>query len=240
VIPTGLKYSSNPIIYQQGVAITPNTPSSSGGVVSYSISPALPAGLSFNTTTGVITGTPTAATAGASYTVMATNPAGSATVALVMAVSNTTCTDFCAGESASLVCAPTGLCVPPLYTDNGDGTVTDELSGLVWQQVALDPGLTWSSTGAAGSAQAYCANLSLAGGGWTLPTVEQLGSLQLLSHPDPTIDTTYFPNAVGQDTWSSSVDSSNGDVWYVSFIDGGVYEVPSSMESYKFDVRCVR
>ncbi|MDE3236302.1 MAG: VCBS repeat-containing protein [Bacteroidota bacterium] len=47
---------------------------STGG---YSITPALPAGLSFNTTTGVISGTPTVATEATDYVVTATNASGS-------------------------------------------------------------------------------------------------------------------------------------------------------------------
>src|SRR5690606_23594055 len=43
-------------------------------------SPALPAGLTLNTTTGVISGTPMAVTAPADYTVTATNAAGMTTV----------------------------------------------------------------------------------------------------------------------------------------------------------------
>jgi hypothetical protein len=46
--------------YSIGTAITANTPTVRGGAVTrYSVSPALPAGLSFNDTTGVISGTPT-------------------------------------------------------------------------------------------------------------------------------------------------------------------------------------
>ena len=61
----------------KGLAIPANTPSNSGGaVVSYSVSPVLPAGLSLDTSTGVINGTPTALTAFASYTVTATNTGG--------------------------------------------------------------------------------------------------------------------------------------------------------------------
>ena len=41
------------------------------GTLAYSVSPALPAGLSINATTGLISGTPTTATASASYTVTA-------------------------------------------------------------------------------------------------------------------------------------------------------------------------
>ena len=97
VAPTGLAYSVNPAVYTVGTAITANTPSSSGGAVtSYSVSPALPGGLSLSTTTGVISGNPTAVTAIASYTVTASNSAGSTTVGLSITVN-------------AAVVAPTGL-----------------------------------------------------------------------------------------------------------------------------------
>jgi hypothetical protein len=74
VPPTDLTYSENPATYPVGIPITPNTPSSRGGAVeSYSVSPALPPGLALDTATGVIVGTPTAASARTSYTVIATN-----------------------------------------------------------------------------------------------------------------------------------------------------------------------
>jgi hypothetical protein len=85
--PTGLTYSTNPAAYTVGTAIPANTPSSGGGAVSsYTGSPALPAGLSLNGTTGVITGTPTAPTATATCVIMATNSGGRTTVNLVMTV----------------------------------------------------------------------------------------------------------------------------------------------------------
>jgi hypothetical protein len=85
--PSNLVYSTTPASYVAGSAISPNTPRSSGGaVVSYSVTPALPAGLALNTTTGTISGTPTAASATANYTVTATNTAGSVTVSLSITV----------------------------------------------------------------------------------------------------------------------------------------------------------
>jgi hypothetical protein len=84
--PAGLSYTS-PVTYVTGSAITPNVPSSIGGAVtSYGVSPALPAGLTLNTTTGVISGTPTVVTAAATYTVTATNGAGSTTTGVNITV----------------------------------------------------------------------------------------------------------------------------------------------------------
>lgn len=85
--PTSLTYSANPAVYTAGKAITPNTPSSSGGAVSsYAVSPALPSGLALNGTSGVISGTPTAAKAAAYYTVTASNAGGSTSKAVSIQV----------------------------------------------------------------------------------------------------------------------------------------------------------
>ncbi len=81
--PSALSYSTSAPVYTVGVAITTNSPSSSGGAVtSYAVSPALPAGLSLNTVTGVISGTPSSASAATNYTVTASNAGGSATTTL--------------------------------------------------------------------------------------------------------------------------------------------------------------
>jgi hypothetical protein len=55
-------------------------------VASYSVSPGLPVGLTLNTITGVINGTPTAVTATASYIVTASNASGSTTASLSITV----------------------------------------------------------------------------------------------------------------------------------------------------------
>src|SRR5262249_43157842 len=59
-----------------------------GSVTSYSISPALPAGLYLNTSTGEITGLPSAVSAQASYTVTATGPGGSTSTTISITVNN--------------------------------------------------------------------------------------------------------------------------------------------------------
>ncbi len=55
---------------------TINVTSSGGAISSFAITPNLPAGLTLNTTTGAISGTPTAALASTVFTITATNPAG--------------------------------------------------------------------------------------------------------------------------------------------------------------------
>ena len=89
-------------------AITTVTISSTGGTIaSYSISPAAPAGLTFSTSTGQLSGSPTSLSGATTYTITATNSAGTAsktfvltvTAALVVVVDNS------AAESAAAAAA---------------------------------------------------------------------------------------------------------------------------------------
>ncbi len=67
----------------------------------------------------------------------------------------------------------------PLYVSNGDGTVTDLNTGLMWQQ---DPGnkVTYAE------AEAGADSLGLGGySDWRLPTIKELYSLILFSGEDP-------------------------------------------------------
>ncbi|MBK9225070.1 MAG: putative Ig domain-containing protein, partial [Flavobacterium sp.] len=86
--PSALSYSS-PNMFTKDVAIAPLSPSVSGGaVVSYSIAPALPLGLSLNAASGVISGTPSVISSSATYTVTATNSGGSTSFGIVITVND--------------------------------------------------------------------------------------------------------------------------------------------------------
>ena len=68
-------------------AITGYTISSTGGAIaSYGISPAAPAGITFNTSSGLLSGTPTATQSATTYTITATNASGSATRTFTLTV----------------------------------------------------------------------------------------------------------------------------------------------------------
>jgi hypothetical protein len=83
--PSGLSYPS-PQYYIQGTAITPLTPIVTGTVTGYAVTPALPAGLSINSSTGVISGTPTAITAQNNYQITASNSSGTSIFLLSLGV----------------------------------------------------------------------------------------------------------------------------------------------------------
>ncbi len=75
--PTSLFYVNNPASYTKGVAITPYIPATSGGAITvYSVSPALPAGITLNASTGAIGGTPTVLSPAATYVVFGANRSG--------------------------------------------------------------------------------------------------------------------------------------------------------------------
>jgi hypothetical protein len=76
VAPSALSYTS-PNVFTVGTFISSLSPSVSGDVLSYSISPNLPSGLNFDTTSGMISGTPTAVSGTSIYTVTAINSGGS-------------------------------------------------------------------------------------------------------------------------------------------------------------------
>ena len=89
VAPSSLAYSPASFTLTKGTAMTTVTPTSSGGTVtSWSVSPSLPAGLSLDSSTGAISGTPTAVTSSATYTVTASNTGGSTTADVTIVVND--------------------------------------------------------------------------------------------------------------------------------------------------------
>lgn len=124
-----------------------------------------------------------------------------------------------------------GEAPPGHFADNKDGTVSDNKTGLVWQQ-GIDPNAeTWQS------AITYCKNLGLAGGGWRLPSVKELMTIVDRRQANPAIDQVVFPNTPVDDFWSSSPLAGGGISWRVDFHRGyaGGYEVGNTIR-----VRCVR
>ena len=86
VVPS-ITYGGGPYTYTTGIQISAVTPSNTGGAaVTWSVSPSLPAGLSFSTTTGKISGRPTAITDLATYAVTATNTGGTCLIDLAIKV----------------------------------------------------------------------------------------------------------------------------------------------------------
>jgi len=119
------------------------------------------------------------------------------------------------------------------FTDNGNSTVTDQATGLIWDQQETST-MTWEA------ALAYCEGLSLASQtDWRLPNRNELQSLvDYTKTSAPTIDTTAFPSAVSGNYWSSTTYALNSTyAWLVSFGNG---YVNFNSKPYNIYVRCVR
>ncbi len=165
---------------------------------------------------------------------------------------------------AEIPCAGTGqdgeyIINPLSYADNGNGTVTDNNTGLMWQRCSV--GQNNDST-CSGTAQSYnwyqasgtyhatynpssqnvCGSLNLGGqNDWRLPSKKELITIvdYNIPYPGPTINTTYFPNTIAPGYWSSTTYAYLPDyAWYVVFSYGYVYYGYKGHD-YGY-VRCVR
>lgn len=118
----------------------------------------------------------------------------------------------------------------PSYTDNGDGTVTDNCTGLVWAQTEGTSD-TWPR------AIDECEALTLGGStNWRLPNVRELESIMVYGIPDYAVDPV-FP-LVGNYFWSSTtLPSALNYAWMVSSVDGSTSQYPKTSALH---VRCVR
>jgi len=130
------------------------------------------------------------------------------------------------------------------YVDNGDGTVTDNNTGLMWQKVTGDTDnngsvsegdkVTWQD------ALSYCESLSLAGySDWRLPDIKELTSIvdYTIPEPGPVISGVFSSKSAWY--WSSTPSTNLDSAKYVSFQDGysGDFFGLKSASNY---VRCVR
>ena len=130
-----------------------------------------------------------------------------------------------------------------IYMDNGTGTVTDNMSDLIWQKDDGGVARNWEE------ALAHCENLTLAGSSdWRLPDIKELESLVTINASDetlysPAIDTAYFPTAQNSDYWSSTASTHTlNTTWNISFNSGYVkdYFVPGDQRAAFKLTRCVR
>jgi hypothetical protein len=122
------------------------------------------------------------------------------------------------------------------YADRGDGTVSDAVTGLTWQQSVPAARFGWSQ------AISYCSGLTLAGrADWRLPTYVELLSLVDYSQSTPAIDGTFFPNTPADFFWTATplVGMANG-AWFVNLTSGSSSDYPHNDVSNMYAVRCVR
>jgi hypothetical protein len=130
----------------------------------------------------------------------------------------------------------------PRFTDNGDGTVTDNLTGLIWLKNADCVGQqAWAD------ALVFAANLfdgwtgddsggdcalgdGSSPGDWRVPNVGELKSLIDASQSDPALPSTAPFTGVASDTyWSSTTDAGSADHgWVVDLQSGSMTTISKS------------
>jgi hypothetical protein len=147
------------------------------------------------------------------------------------------------------------------YTDNGDGTITDLRTGLMWEKKSDDGGLHdkdnsyyWSGNGDQETIWDWLADVNAEGFAgyhdWRLPNVRELLSLVNFQFTPLAISAAFNNNCVPGATvltgsctfihnyWSSSTAAeSPSAAWYVSFNHG---TVSRDSKSFNFRVRAVR
>ncbi len=128
----------------------------------------------------------------------------------------------------------------PRFVNNGDGTVTDNLTGLMWMTEAdcvgnLYPAFDSDGTGGDGkvfwltaldfvddvNAAVYGCGVSTSYADWRLPNVRELESLVDLSQHSPALPAGHPFTGVASYYWSStSINNNASDAWVVDFLYG--------------------
>ncbi len=89
--------------------------------------------------------------------------------------------------------------LPNHFTDNGNGTVTDNVTQLVWQKVPNANLFNWEQ------AITYAEGLTLASAtDWRLPNIKELQSLNMESTSSPSVNTAFFSSIGVHNYWSST------------------------------------
>ncbi len=138
-----------------------------------------------------------------------------------------------------------GLYAPaPVYVDNGNGTVRDKSTGLLWQKCSMGQNADNTCSGSAitdiwDSALTYCNTLTLAGKTWRLPNGNELKSITDRTVASTVIDTTIFPATVAGYYWSSSSYPDAQYAWYVRFSTGEVAGALKNFTPVMRNARCV-
>lgn len=148
--------------------------------------------------------------------------------------------------------------VPRSYTDNGDGTISDNVTGLMWEKLSNDGSVhdqgnfyNWYTVGTTKIATLNAGSGFAGHTDWRLPNVLELESIVDLGQPSsPTIDPIFnaaCPSGCTVTTCSCAHDGSfmssttsqaNSDrAWLLSFGPGDLFPFPKSTNAYARAVR---
>lgn len=97
------------------------------------------------------------------------------------------------------------------YTQNADGTITDNLSGLMWKQQPLQDSLNWES------ALQLAEEANSAGvNDWRLPNIKELQSINDEEYSNPSINPVFNGQITVGKYWSStSLPNQTTKAWYL-------------------------
>lgn len=122
------------------------------------------------------------------------------------------------------------------FINNGDGTITDNATGLIWVANPASAGVggtyTWDN------AIAACKNLKFAGySNWRLPNIKELVSIVDYGAHNPTINTAYFTSQ-SLLFWSSTTSACyTSGAWLIDFSCGLMVNLDKTVP---FSIRPVR
>ncbi|MEC7508650.1 MAG: putative Ig domain-containing protein, partial [Candidatus Thermoplasmatota archaeon] len=130
VAPNTIVYASHDLVLEKGTAMATATPAISGGsVTQWEIDPAVPSGLSFSSTTGAISGTPSILqTSAVKYTVWANNSGGTASTEVNITIN----------DQAASIAYPSTV---EVSNDRAMTTVTPTNTGGAVTSWEIDPSL---------------------------------------------------------------------------------------------------
>ena len=152
-------------------------------------------------------------------------------------------TPYVAGDDGVL--QPGVVWPVPRFTNNGNGTVTDNLTGLVWMQNAnCWERQTWTNAlakvaGLNAGSQSCTGYTTGTHTNWHLPTKRELMSLIDSGRSYPALPSGHpFSGVQTNNYWSSTTNANNtSNAWYVDLNNGYVNGYDKTISSYVWPVR---
>ena len=100
------------------------------------------------------------------------------------------------------------------FIDNGDNTITDTKTCLIWTKNTIAKGVDCDDTEKA---------VAKLGEGWRVPTLDEMATIVDRTRHSPAIDTEAFPDTANDWYWTSTPCAWNTSaVWVVLFSSGYV------------------